>query len=569
AQDAGKTDELRQRIDDIKKLETATRDDIEKIKDARAKLDELKTLLEEATRQEIDITDDKEDMEEAGELLNEENFQELFALLKDIQGSLTEKIEAVEEKKAVAALKEAGEAFENYRETLRDTEVVETRMAEIKELLDGRRFEEARSISEDLINSMEVSREKTHREELEAALDRLWEYISENEKLGIDTSRAEGLFYKSKYFTEKSDYENANISMNAAKDKAEEGRKEYEREHASASMEEVENLMTAEAGLGIDFSSTEEEMDEANDLFDQGKYRKSWKLAEEIMADLTERITGRYLELISQGKEALNSLINKGKGLGAEMEEGIARLPAVDELRDESEYRKALEQIVDIRALTERQIAARLVIINSDKLEDALAELQELEEESGNKYEDLHGTLADARKAFEGADYDELDSILAEFGDARAEHNAVYLVGKYSLGADELESVVADLTKLGLDMAETSDISSEIRESIEDRDFNAVTKGLEELGREITDASNEKAKMRAKEVIGVTNKLFTEMKKLAVDVKRENKMFKEVLVAVRNRDYVQGIRLTLEAKEGLLHAKREHYREKSSETIGT
>jgi len=569
AQETGKTDDVLERINDIKELEKATMADIEKIKDARSRLDELKTLLQEATGLGIDVADDEDDMEEAGELLRDGKFQELFALLEDMHGFLTEKIDELKEKKAVASFEKAGESLEKYRETLKDTEVVETSMSEIRELLDGGKFEEARSLSEDLMNSMELSREKSHREELEAALDRLWEYIAKNEKLDIDTSRAEGLFYKSKYFTEKGDYENANKSMNAAKEKAEEGRNAYEKEKATASMGEVEDLMKAESHLGIDLSELEEEMDEAKDLFDKDKYHKSWKLAEKIMADLSDRIKGRYLELISQGKDALNSLIDKGKGLGADMEEGIARLPTVDELRDETKYKKALEHIVAIRALVEKQIAARLAEINSDKLEDALAELEELEEESGNEYDDLQEIMADARKALDSLEYDELDGILAEFADARAEHHAVYLVGKYSSRAGELEAVAADLTKLGLDVSATTDMLSDIGESIKDRDFNAVTEGLAELDREIADARESKAKVRAKEIIGVTNKLFTELNKLDVDVQKENKMFKEVLVAVRGRDYVTGIRLTLEAREGLLNAKRDYYREMSSEIISS
>ncbi len=567
ALEARKTDEFLKLIDEFKELENNTKLDIEKTKDARSKMTELEKLLEEARGLDIDVEDDEKDMNEAGELLGEGKYQELFALLEDTRSYLLEKIEELNEKKAVTSFEKAGETFEIYRETLRDKDMVETRISEIQELIDGRKFDEAQSLSEDLMSSMELSREKSHREELEAALDRLWEYISENEKLDIDTSKAEGLFYKSKYFTEKGELENANNSMNAAKEKAEEGRKAYEKENATRTMDEVENLMEVEAGLAIDFSELEEEINEANEFFDQGKYLKSWKMAEKIMVDLTDKITNRYLELISQGKDALSSLINKGKGLGADMTEGIARLSAVDELRDEREYRKALEQIVDIRVLAEQQIAARLAEINSDKLDDAAAELDELKEETGNDYGDLRGMLDEARKALEGIEYDELDAILAEFADARTEHNAVYLVGKYTAKIDELDAVAEDLSKLGVDM-KTAGISSEVRESIEDRDFNAVTEGLTELEHEITEARDVKAKMRAKEVIGVTNKLFTEMKKLAVDVKRENKIFKEVLVAVRNRDYVTGIRLTLEARAGLLNAKRDHYREKSSQIIG-
>jgi len=50
-------------------------------------------------------------------------------------------------------------------------------------------------------------------------------------------------------------------------------------------------------------------------------------------------------------------------------------------------------------------------------------------------------------------------------------------------------------------------------------------------------------------------------------VKKENEIFKEVLAATRARDYVHGIQLTLEAREGLARARQVYYREKASESI--
>jgi len=563
----GDIERTREELEQYREKEEELTKQLERIEEIRTMLEDLTILKNEAVKRDIDISEEEENMGDIVIRLRQHRLDDSVSMIEDIRENLVEKLEMKKHRNADDQLARARELLSKYEDVLPDVQNIENSLIEIEGMIDGKEFERAVERAQEAIRHIDESRKKTRREEIEFSLDKLEELIEENDKAGIDVSKGEALFYKAKYYLEKGDYQNAQISMNAAKEKAAEAKKQYEKSNAAAAMEEVRVCIHEEEALELEIGHISKALDEARGLFEEERYGESWELSQGTLDELREMVAEKYLELIQTGIEGLESMIEKGEDIEADMEDEREYIREVDELRKEKRFRDALKVIREGRVSTEEEIARRLKEINAGKMGTAEEELNDFEEETEEEYGDLRSLLDSAQAALAEDDYELLDECLIGFREKKNEHHNAYLTDKYSERSDELEKKMDFLEKLGLKMSSGPDMMNELRQAIESQKFEPVEEIVADIETEIRKTEKVRAKQLARDIIGKTNKMFSELKKLKVDVKRQNQMFKEVLGAVRSRNYIKGIQLTMEARRELKEIRGDYFKKRSSESI--
>lgn len=429
ALDEDELEETRKILGEYRVRETEVRETVNRLEDVDKALDELDSLIQEASALGMDTSDAKDGIGDIEEMMAELDTETALEMAGKIADRIKSGMDNKKKNEAEGLLHEAEELLGEHVDALADHEALCARLDEVRNLSEACEHGQAAELAGAIIKAIGEGKEQTRKQQIDAALRDLENFIGEMEEAGADVSKAEALFYKAKYFTEKGDLDKAMRSVKESRERAVRAQKEF-------------------------------------------------------------------------------------------------------------------------------------------RLKQAERALEDLETEAGTEYNDLREMIARTRKGIEEGDLDSVEGLLAEFRQAKEEHYRSYLTDRYTVHAAGGEGALEHLADLGIPAESGGELIADLREAVEAGDFDKAEKMAQNMDALLSDLRSVKAKSLAKKVVGETNLLFSELKKMELDVSRERGIFKEVLISIKGRDYVRGIELTYEARDSLLAIRREHFKSSADAELG-
>ena len=303
---------------------------------------------------------------------------------------------------------------------------------------------------------------------------------------------------------------------------------EEERKHfvssISTSLEEVRGRLAQAGEMGIDVSSFEEPLNRAQATLDNKEFKKLEDFASEIsefnettITNLNTLIEEKLTEIIPNELASMESFFEKARSLEIEIQTEVDELTKVEELRKEKRNIDAYNTIMDARGAVNAKINERMREISTGKIEETRESLTSLEAEIETELPELRAQLEKAGKAFEDEQYDLVGTIIEEFHVAREGAKNAYLFEKYSLMANELESDIALIKELGIDISKGEGILGQINENIVGNDYAAVEEIVPQLKEMVDNAKTVEARKLASSLLGTTRQLYNTLNEAGRD----------------------------------------------------
>ena len=337
---------------------------------------------------------------------------------------------------------------------------------------------------------------------------------------------------------------------------------EEERKHfvssISTSLEEVRGRLAQAGEMGIDVSSFEEPLNRAQATLDNKEFKKLEDFASEIsefnettITNLNTLIEEKLTEIIPNELASMESFFEKARSLEIEIQTEVDELTKVEELRKEKRNIDAYNTIMDARGAVNAKINERMREISTGKIEETRESLTSLEAEIETELPELRAQLEKAGKAFEDEQYDLVGTIIEEFHVAREGAKNAYLFEKYSLMANELESDIALIKELGIDISKGEGILGQINENIVGNDYAAVEEIVPQLKEMVDNAKTVEARKLASSLLGTTRQLYNTLNEAGIEMGEAKISFKEGILSIKAQNYVKGCKEIQDAKDKL------------------
>jgi len=294
--------------------------------------------------------------------------------------------------------------------------------------------------------------ETIQRDSANELLDGIQKYVEENEEMGADALRSEAFLFKARYLSGKNAFTKAFELAEQADKTAKLARKNFYSANVTLFINEVQHLMKDAVGFGIDISEIEEMVVAAETHFKNNELEQGNTIAFEARKNIRESINEKLDEILSIELASLQGTMEEAKKIEALIEEESEAMHVIEELKNEEKYQEAREKVNEILLSVNVKISDRNREIYLPKIETAKNELDALSEETGKEHPALSAFIESSRTALESEDFEALDSALAEFDRGKEEAYNQYREEKYHEEITQLETIISEMTALGLDI---------------------------------------------------------------------------------------------------------------------
>lgn len=462
---------------------------------------------------------------------------EIKDILQDVH-SLTEKKNlevALEESKAV--LEDARELYSKYQRRA-ENEIQEAEKVLEEKVENGIHIDECREI-------LEEAREKTeknlfikairHAQESKSLAEKLESRHKEaEEKIGKVESELQECFARGLYPIELAlKFEQAKeISEYSEKieriDEISRKVEDKKRKKARRIEEKIESLFSYKSDLeerGINTRKVEELLKKANENATKMEFKNSLNKIEEAY-----KLSAQLKEGYERAKDILKETKNKMarfKEMGIEIEDFKNK---IEELQKRGEYDSLIEECKKIKSVLDDRRSEKESKIEN-RMEEVESTITDLEDE-GVEFEACLEELGEARKEYEGQDYDSCIAILNKAENLIEKRKSQY--EQLNSLADELENKLNTAKTVGLDLDYEEKVER-IEKFKKSTDYPSAISDLQEIEAELDEL--------IEEVKQETHSRLEELEGKISDLKERGE---EIGMEVHIAEYEEGLRLVEE-----------------------
>ena len=175
-------------------------------------------------------------------------------------------------------------------------------------------------------------------------------------------------------------------------------------------------------------------------------------IAFEARKKIKESINEKLGEVLNMELKSLLETMEEAKEIEAGIEEESEVVHIIEELKDEEKYKEARERVNEVLLSVSVKINQRKKEIYLPKIETAKSELDALSSETGKEHTALSDLINSSTSALESEDFAALEIALSEFDRGREEARNRHNEEKYQEEITQLETIIAEMSALGLEI---------------------------------------------------------------------------------------------------------------------
>ena len=347
-----------------------------------------------------------------------------------------------------------------------------------------------------------------------------------------------------------------------------EARDRHHRDMTATLLEDIKKIKVEGRDLNIDTTNIDELSKGARSSFEKRQFLEARELAELAKNEFREMMDSALFTIFNEKMSELVPLIEEANEIDSDIREEADALPALEEMKREKEYRKAIKkmELLKISVIKKRDI--RLRKLNSRKIYVAVNALLALQEETGWELAELQACLDSGQESLERNDYEMIDNYLNEFFRLKTETKNQFLKGKYDQRLAEIRKDQDTLSELGIGLQRAEEFISAIRDDITAERFDTVAKLIKELSHNIEKAKKVEAKKLVNKYFSLSKGFFVQLKAAEIDLGEEKRSFKKAVQLTKDKDFIGACRLLMWTAERLKEQNKDYLHSKLTRLIG-
>ena len=335
----------------------------------------------------------------------------------------------------------------------------------------------------------------------------------------------------------------------------------HQRSGYEASLKELEVLFNEFLGLDLDPTLFHQELEEMKMDYSQGEKEKAMEKLAHLKISVQDSIAERYRELVDERKEILSNALDRAKEMELDVDSAVQVLAMLEPAMDRRSYEESVRILNENIDLVEEAITEGIGR-QKGKLVDIIsaldADLTSFEERTGEEQSKLRSLLLNASQALDVSDFPNAEEHIEMFQRFRAELESSFALEESQGALDHIREQTGRLLNLGIMNDVLKELTAHCQDQLSSGDNEAVRDALQRTREELDRTLSTKAKELALSNARRSKEMFASLKEKGQDVTEEKDLFKNILMKVKEGDYLTASEGTVEiiARFG---AKEEEY----------
>jgi len=356
------------------------------------------------------------------------------------------------------------------------------------------KYLKARQLAKEIEKKAKKTAEK--KKKAKEGLEQAEELLDTSEDLGIDISEVDGIIKDAREDFEDKKFEESSKKINQCLD----GLQEIYSEKLDEMIEDIKDLHDY-LDLEIEETDYEEMLNEANKLFDQGKYKESIIKTDEIFTYVKKDVEELYEDWLYEIESKIETL----RTLNGDINKFEQSISSAEDLLDEFEIEKGKQALDSL----EDEINRELKNIVTGKIEE-IEKIEELLRKNGISTKDVEETISEIKAKNKKNEYAEIVNLFGkierELSDRKDE-----LVSKM---VKKLRDEIEKARELGAPQSKIKSINEKINELQEIENFGNIINLIDELFEKVEEAKFHKVL----KTIAESRENFIKAKEIGIDI---------------------------------------------------
>jgi|GEM_PF-5531892 len=496
-------------------------------------------------------------LEEAGNLYKDEDFLGTGTILKDLSDQVREMEERKEIQEAEALLNSAEFLFEEARRSGVDVSEQEEMLQQAKEMLARGDIQGSRDIASRVESSVKSIWMESRKNHLKEDLDGLRNVFAESSELGLDIDEASGLLDEAESFFEKEMYEEVTERVEQARETIEQKRRDYFSTGTMESISELKSDIEKMRDLGINTVEAETLLVEAERLFMEEDYERSYSMTLDIRDHLNRSKRAYLQQEVPKKMDEVAHHVGKLEVMGLDTELARSYLDEASRSREENNLESTVENLRKAENVSDEIYRSHISLTIPETLVDVTKQIEHAEDE-GFELDDLKSLLGEAEEMFNNEQYDEaLETIEKLKGDFEERREEFYR-NQYLENMDQVEEMIGRAQGMDREVELSRENINMARDAFEMGDFEKSHRLIDRVMKFLEESFENRETSKRKEVVQTymdeVKTLISVAEAENVDVEEEKKMFAIAGDLFMKEEYdqaehvLEGIKLGLQDK---------------------
>ncbi len=509
--------------------------------------------------EEMDLDEDadstfKQRIQEAGKYYRERNYLESGHILRDLSTQIEEIESSREIEEAEALINSAEFLFEEANRSGVDVSEQSRMLTEAKTLLETGDVSGSKELASLVESSVKDKWMEKKRENLREDLNGLKDFFDESTELGLDIEDASSFLDEAESLFQKGKFDEVNEKVFEAREIIDNSRNEY---YSTGTMDAISDLkreIEQLADLGINTVEAETLLIEAERLFMEEEYERSYSMALDIKEHLNFS-KGSYLnEDIPKRIEGQVSRISKLEGMGLETDLASSYLKEATQSQSNGDLITTLDNLNKAEEIAGEIYRSHITLTIPETLVDVRGELNKALEE-GLELDDISMLLSEAEELFNNENYDQALETIEKVQTDIEEKKEDFYKNKYVENMEMVEKMMIEAKGMDNELDLSKDNMNMARDAFERGDFRSSSQLMDKIMKFMERSMEEKESSQRREVVQT---YYDEVKTLLsvaeaenIDIAEEKRLFSIAGDVLTSGDFDQAEHILEGIKVGL------------------
>jgi len=515
----------------------------------RSAQDEVKATIEEGQKYEIDPKDALSLLDEVKGKLDEKDFDGARSRIEEARSIINELLKKKHEElngKAIEVVQVLKSNIHEAKDLGADTQEAEDVFSRFKPLFEERDFFGLFRLAEEGESLVANATDNYHVETIEKEIEEVETLLVHAEELDLDMGEQRSTLTDARNDAGNKDYDDAHSKVSNCSETIKEKVDTRQSELQKKAIEVLTSFkaeLTRSKEMGVETTAIGERIAGVKPLFQEEKYKEVLVSLEEIDAMYTKAKNDFLLQRYDATKEEVQSLLEKGNVIGADLQEVSDFLAMADRATSENDYDKADKAATQALESANELIDARKEELSKDAV-DALTQTRTFLDECSKEGLDLSQLLdafAKTKPAFEEERFFDVvadaKDILEKAKIAKEHLFKDRLVSQLS----KLDEAVSEGRELQVDVSELQEHHQNAQRLFEEKNYTQAEEEINEAMTSIVELLTRRKLDRFKESVSALGEAKAEMTKATedeVDVSEAKTRFGEAKAAMESKDFV-------------------------------
>jgi len=393
---------------------------------------------------------------------------------------------------------------------------------------------------------------------------------------GVDLEEEKGLFKEAILAIKSEEYIKGAQLTNNVKKMLEDAEEKHFFEKASLSLTGAGDLINQARNVGIDISALEDSFNKYKTSLENKDFEKIEdfviqvkEFSEQAASVLNPQIEERLAEVIDNELSTIPEIMERARSLDADISEEVSGLEVVEELRKEDRRKEAYGNLMELKTSLATKINQRLKDRYTQQLEDGDSSLESLKTLTGKEFPELHEQIDNIKRLLDENNFELMESLFGEFTLGTDNERNSFLFEKYSLQANEMESDIAVIKEIGIEIGPGEELLANINENIVADNFAKVEEFVPRLSEMVENAKSVEARRLASTLLASTKALYNTLNSAGIELGKAKDTFKQGILSIKSQDFIKGCQTLLGTKEMLEEINKKYLSEVLATDIDT